>query len=332
MKRRLHLAVLALCLSAPLAAGALVLQDSGLPVDRLPAELGLEVPFGLPEHLAADPAERGLAALGRRLFFDPLLSLDQSRSCASCHIPEQGFADNQRFSEGIGGKRTLRNTPTLFNRAMGEHFMWLGEASSLEQQALLPIENPLEMGLDLETALERLRASPAYAEAFQAVFSGEPTGARLAQALAAFVRRLLVGNSRVDRFRIGDRDVLSQAERGGLWFFESRGGCWRCHSGPNFTDEAFHNTGVGLRDGQPEPGRESVSGAVSDRGAFKTPTLRALSLTAPYMHDGSLGSLEEVVEFYRKGGHPNAHLDPKIAPLEMTEADVQNLVAFLKAL
>ena len=332
MKNRFKYAALALSAWLSLAAGVRLQEQRRLPLDTLPADLGHQVPFGLPEELGADPASEALAALGRRLFFDPILSLDRSVSCATCHIPELAFADNEKFSLGIHGKRTLRNTPTLLNRALGSQFMWDGQATTLEQQALLPIENPLEMGLALDRALQRLGQEDAYAPAFQAIFQGPPTRERLGKAIAAFVRRLLVGDSRVDRFRVGNRDVLSTAERGGLWFYESRGGCWRCHSGPNFSDEGFHNTGIGSSLVGPEPGRQGITGQESDLGGFKTPTLRSLSLTAPYMHDGSLGTLEEVVEFYRQGGHPNSHLDAKILPIEMTDADASNLVAFLKAL
>ena len=146
------------------------------------------------------------------------------------------------------------------------------------------------------------------------------------------MRRLVLGGSPVDRFRAGDFDALNDAERAGLWFYESRGGCWRCHSGANFSDEDFHDTGVGARDGEPEPGRFVVTGQAEDRGRFKTPTLRGVARTAPYMHDGSLATLPEVVEFYRQGGRPNANLDPLLAPIEMSAADADNLLAFLRAL
>jgi len=146
------------------------------------------------------------------------------------------------------------------------------------------------------------------------------------------VRRLRRADSPVDRFRTGDFAALSDEERAGLWFYESRGGCWRCHSGPNFSDERFHDTGVGALDGEPEAGRAAVSGLAEDRGRFKTPSLRGVALTAPYMHDGSLAALEDVVEFYRLGGRPNANLDPLLAPLEMGADDARHLVAFLRAL
>jgi cytochrome c peroxidase len=297
---------------------------------QAPALPPLETPLGLPEREEGPSDE--LAALGARLFFDPLLSSDRSVACASCHKPDLGFADSQPRSRGVLGRETERNAPTLLNRTFGTSFMWDGRAATLEEQALLPIENPLEMDLPLEQALARLRDDAGYRDAFERLFQRLPEREDLARALAAYVRRLVLGGSPVDRFRAGDFDALDDEARAGLWFYESRGGCWRCHGGANFSDEDFHNTGVGARDAEPEPGRAAVTRRAEDRGRFKTPTLRGLARTAPYMHDGSLATLEDVVEFYRKGGRANANLDPHIAPLEMSATDARNLVAFLRAL
>ena len=305
-----------------------------LPRDELPARLEAAVPLGLPEDLApraTDERAELAVALGRRLFFDPILSIDRTVACASCHDPSTGFTNPTAKSSGVNG-RTARNTPTLFNRALGEHFSWDGRASSLEDQVLLPIENPIEMGLPLEDALARLGADESYRGQFQALFGAAPARALLADALAAFLRRILIADSPIDRFRNGEFAALTPAARSGLWFYESRGSCWRCHSGANFSDEAFHDTGVGAEDGVPEEGRFAVTGEEADRGRFKTPTLRGLTHTAPYMHDGSLATLAEVVEFYRRGGHPNSHLDERVRPLDMTDEDAFNLVAFLRAL
>jgi cytochrome c peroxidase len=291
-------------------------------------------PLGLPARASpesgAEPEE--LVALGARLFFDPVLSSDRSIACASCHRPELGFADAAPLSRGVHGRRTTRNTPTLLNRAYGQSFMWDGRAASLEEQALLPIENPLEMDLPLEEALARLGADAAYRAEFELALGGPPGREGLARALAAYVRTLVLGNSPVDRFRAGRFEALSDSERAGLWLYESRGGCWRCHGGANFSDEGFHNTGVGVREGAPEEGRAAVSGRPEDRGRFKTPTLRGLAATAPYMHDGSLATLEDAVEFYRRGGGANPGLDPLLAPIEMSSSDAANLAAFLRAL
>lgn len=302
-----------------------------LPVDSLPARLPSVLPLGLEGELPA--ASEAEISLGRRLFFDPLLSLDRRVSCASCHEPERGFAGRQPTSLGVGGQRTLRNAPSLFNRVLGTRHMWDGRAPSLTEQVLLPIVDAREMGLELPLALARLSESQDYLASFQSAFSAAPDEQNLARALSAFVARLTLGDSPIDRFRIdSDFAALTREERSGLWFYESRGQCWRCHSGSNFSDEEFHNTGVGAKDGIAEPGRAAITLDESDRGRFKTPTLRGVALTAPYMHDGSLATLEDVVAFYRRGANPNAHLAPEIAPIEMTDADAQNLVAFLQAL
>jgi cytochrome c peroxidase len=316
----------------PLLA-AVLCAVSGAQAPRVPAD-GVVLPeaapaglrgAGLVAALAASDAE---VALGRRLFFDPRLSRDGTVACATCHDPAHGFADPRPLSVGVDGRRTLRHAPTLYNRALGAAFSWDGRAATLEEQVLLPIENELEMDLPVSDALARLAADDGY----RAAFGGAPTADALASALAAFVRRLLVGASRVDRWRDGETGALTAEEQAGMWLFEGRGGCWRCHAGSNLTDEGFHNTGVGARAGEPADGRFGVSGVDADRGRFKTPTLRALAETAPYMHDGSLTTLEQVVEFYSRGGGANAGLDPLLRPLELSDVDAARLVAFLRAL
>jgi len=317
--------------------GALAVpQEPVLPADELPAALDRVPALGLPE-VVPEPPENPFseerAALGRRLFFDPVLSVDRSVSCASCHRPDHGFADTRSKSVGVRGRTTLRNAPTLLNRAFGRHFMWDGRFSTLEDQVLQPIENELEMGLALDRAVERLRADPEYATAFEAAFPGGVSRDNLGRALATFVRGLLLGDSPVDRFRMrGDHASLTTLQRTGLWVYESKGRCWKCHFGPNFTDEGFHNTGVGALLGEPVPERFEVTGDESDRGRFKTPTLRGLAFTAPYMHDGSLQTLEDVVAFYRIGGGANAHLDERLQPADLTDREAEALVAFLEAL
>lgn len=196
----------------------------------------------------------------------------------------------------------------------------------------MPIDNQQELGLGVENALERLAADESYATEFQATFKKAPGKAELASALTAFLRALIVADSPVDRFRSGEITTLSNEARAGMWVYEGRGGCWRCHIGPNFSDGDFHNTGVGATDGVPAAGRDAVTQSASDAGKFRTPGLRMLTKTAPYMHDGSLATLEEVVQFYRDGGHANSNLSPKIKPLSLSDADASNLVAFLRAL
>jgi len=305
-------------------------ERRAIPADTLPERLPAEAPFGLPERRPLGSEE--VVRLGRALFFDPLLSRDRSIACASCHQPALGFTDGTVLSTGIDGQRTRHNTPTLFNRAYGERFMWDGRAATLEEQVLMPVRDPREMDLPLEQALARLNADTGYSRLFRSAFGKKADAESLGFALASFIRRLTLGDSPVDRFRAGERSALSAEARSGLWFYESRGGCWRCHGGPNFTDEGFHNTGVGAVDGKPAEGRQAVTGDAADRGRFKTPTLRGVARTAPYMHDGSLETLEEVVEFYRQGGRANEDLDPAMKPIEMTDSDARNLIAFLRAL
>lgn len=307
-------------------------ERPGVPPDTLPGPLPPEAPLGVEALAAAWTADEAVVELGRALFFDPRLSRDGTVACASCHRPELAFADDRPRSRGVGGALTARNAPSLLNKALSEDLHWDGGAATLEEQVLLPIESPTEMGLPLDEAVARLRADVELAARFELALGGPPDAPRLAAALAAFVRRLVAGDSPVDRFRAGLSQELDAAERAGLWLYEGRGGCWRCHGGPNFSDEGFHNTGVGAVDGVPEAGREAVTGDADDRGAFRTPGLRHLTRTAPYMHDGGLATLREVVEFYRRGGVPNSHLSAELRPLPLSDEDVEHLVAFLEAL
>ena len=333
------LAIVILCLVLAIALGEPTgdKKRSGvIPRDTLPTPLVIDkAPLGVdlpppPKDNSLTPARVGL---GRKLFFDPILSGDQTIACASCHQPEHGFSGGVAQSKGIGGHLLSRRAPTLFNRALGKTFFWDGRENSLESQALRPIEDPKEMGANVEEVIKRLRANAAYREQFKAAYDEEATPANLAKALASFERVLLRGDSSVDRFRrLGQHDALNARERQGLWIYESKGQCWRCHGGNNFTDEKFHNTGVGWGRKPQDLGRFQITKKEGDQGKFKTPTLRGVVLTGPYMHDGSLKTLEEVVEYYNQGGQKNPHLDPFMAPLKLSTEEVHSLVAFLKAL
>ena len=271
--------------------------------------------------------------LGKALFVDPILSSDRTRSCSSCHQAEHGFSSPEPFPSGVEGKRATRHAPTLYNRALGHFQMWDGAETSLEKQVLGPIQNPLEMNLTITNAIDRLQAHPVYPDLFRRAFANQTiTANQLGRALAIYVRTLTIGNSPIDRFQAGLKSTLTVKERAGLWIYESRGRCWQCHSGPNFSDESFHNTGIGATAGIPELGRAKVTQDNSDRGRFKTPTLRGVAHTAPFMHDGSLNTLEDVVRFYNEGGRPNSHLSKRIGPLGLTPREIDHLVAFLQAL
>lgn len=315
-------------------------DQSKLPSDRLPPSDVLvhqPPPLGLTtEPSWASPPETRVARveLGRRLFFDPLLSSDGTVACASCHRPDHGFASPDEVGVGIGGRLGRRNAPSLLNRGNGQFFSWDGRFQRLEDQSLRPLSDPNEMGHDLEAALQRVEESPTYQPMWKAAFGDQAvTAERLGEVLADFQRTLVIGNSPIDRFRAAEVGALSREARQGLWIFESRGGCWKCHNGENFTDESFHNTGVGHGLATRDLGRFEVTRQEEDRFRYKTPGLRGVALTAPYMHDGSLKTLEEVVEFYSRGGNPD---DPErsalLEPFDLTPEEKSFLVAFLQAL
>lgn len=330
-----------LCLSGALGLSGFAAQEEGgiarqerptVPKDTLPTPFVREAPLGLEELEAGFTASDEEFALGRALFFDPILSARRTVACASCHRPDFGFADNRATSEGIEGYLTTRNAPSILNKGISKNVLWDGRAATLEDQVIMPIENPEEMGLGIDAAVNRLSFDEGYTKRFQDVFGRPVDGKAVADALAAFVRGLTAGDSPVDRFRDGDVNAVTVPEEAGLWIYEGKGRCWRCHSGPNFSDESFHNTGIGSIDGVPEEGRFAITGDRADMGAFRTPGLRTLVQTAPYMHDGSIGTLEEVVEFYRRGGNKNSALSDRLNPITLTDDEAKSLVAFLKAL
>jgi cytochrome c peroxidase len=306
-----------------------------------PAAFSLQFPAGLPAESAFIPANNPLTLekvkLGRRLFFEKSLSLDGTISCATCHQPEKNFADTEQFSTGIGGKKGARHAPTAINRVFSGAQFWDGRAASLEDQATGPVMNPVEMGMsDMKIAVDRLLKDTSYVAAFNAAFP--PDGAiskdTIGMAIAAFERTILSGNSPYDRFQAGDKGAMTESAQRGLEIFrdEERGNCETCHAGPNFSDENYNNIGVGMSAKKPDLGRYGITRMEGHRGAFKTPTLRDVAKRGPYMHDGSQKTLEEVVEFYAIGGHPNKWLSPKIRPLKLSSQDKKDLVEFMKAL
>lgn len=318
------------------AAAALVAfaAPREVPRDELPADYGRVLPQGLwPQEPPAYEAAK--VQLGRALYFDPLLSIDQRTSCASCHDPAKGFGDGRRVSVGSGGT-TERHSPSLFNRGLGASFAWDGRHATLTAQMLFPISSPVEMGLPLPEAVARLRASDKYAGQFQQAYGRPADAEALGDALAAFVVRITSGDSRVERFQGGEFGALSDLERTGLWIYESKGRCWRCHAGANFTDESLRVTGVGALEGVAREGRAAVTGEDSDRGRFKVPTLRGVAHHPPYMHDGSLESLEAVVDYYDRGGERVSGHERvpgnELEPLHLSAHERAALVAFLKAL
>jgi cytochrome c peroxidase len=295
-----------------------------------------QVPLGLDAYLPVpedNPLSPGKVALGRALFFDTRLSADQRVACATCHDPARAFTDGRAKSVGVFGRTGTRSAPALINRGYGAAFFWDGRAPSLEAQVLEPFDNPDELGIGRDAVAALLASDAGYLRRFEAAFGGSITTRNLGLALASYVRSILSGDSRVDRFTSGDTGALTVEERDGLRVFRGKGNCVSCHFGPTFTDERFHNTGVAWRSGGvTDDGRFTASGRPEDRGAFKTPTLREVSRTAPYMHDGSVATLAEVIDFYDRGGIGNPYRDPELRPLQLTPAEKQALEAFLRAL
>jgi cytochrome c peroxidase len=271
------------------------------------------IPTGLDTYLPAPPTNpitRDKAALGRALFRDPILSRDRTVACATCHDAATAFTDKHPLAIGIQDRRGDRRSPTIINRAFGKAFFWDGRARSLEEQVLQPITNPKEMDLTLSEAVARLRDST-YAPQFQQTFQRPPTQEDLAKALATYVRTILAGDSPYDRYMAGKQEALSPQAQAGLRLFRGKAACLTCHVGVNFSDERLHNTGL---------------------GAFKTPTLRQVADRPPYLHNGSLATLEDVIDFYDKGGKPHPDLDPELHPLHLTPDEKAALAAFLRSL
>jgi cytochrome c peroxidase len=266
-------------------------------------------------------------ALGKRLFFDPRLSADERHACSSCHDPAHGFSDAHVLSIGVLGRIAKRHTPTLIGRSFGTSQFWDGRAPTLEEQVLQPIANPDEMGMTVEGVLYRLNQDGSYRNRT----GGSLTRELLASALASYVRTVRSENAPLDRFLSGQADGLGDLQLEGFRLFQDKARCYLCHSGRQFTDESFHNTGIAWRDGAlKDEGRASVDGKVYHKGAFKTPTLREIARRGPYMHDGSLATLEDVIDYYDRGGNQNPYLDESIVPLHLSEAEKKALLAFLR--
>jgi len=268
--------------------------------------LGLDLYMPVPE---GNPMTRSKVELGRKLFHDRRLSRTRTIACASCHDPQRAFSDSRPLAIGVFGRIGRRHAPALINRGYGRSFFWDGRIATLEEQVLKPIQDPNEMDLPLEQASSRIGMNVS----------------TISNALATYLRSILSGNSPYDRFINGDRKALTVEQHRGLQIFRGRGNCTACHVGPTFTDERFHNTGVAWQNGK-------LQDEGHGNGAFKTPTLREVARTAPYMHDGSLGTLDEVVNFYSNGGRTNPFLDTEIRPLRLVDEEKRALIAFLASL
>lgn len=311
--------MVAACGSATLFLGA-----SAYGAEPLPA-----VPAGLPKVSVpeANPMTPAKVALGKQLYFDPRLSVDNTVSCASCHDPAKGWSNGEANAAGVRGQRGDRSSPTVLNTAYQVFQFWDGRSGSLEDQAKGPIMNPIEMAMPSVEEVERkINAIPGYRKQFQEVFGTDVTFDNIANAIASFERTVLSGNAPYDAYMAGDKSALSESAERGLKLYTGKAHCSACHTGPSFTDNGFHNLGVNFK---ADPGREKISGMEGDRGSFKTPGLRDIHRSAPYMHDGSLATLEEVIDYYNKGGTPNPQLDEEIFELDLTEQEKKDLLTFL---
>jgi cytochrome c peroxidase len=358
-------------------------------VSKLNAQMKDAIPLGLPAdtwqfYVPKDnPPTASKIELGRGLFFDARLSANGKISCSSCHDPNLAFADGRPVAEGIAGRLGTRNTPTLLNAMFNPAQFWDGRTDTLEQQAVEPLVNPLEMGNGSHgEVIDRLRAIAGYRAAFQSVFGGDITIERVSQAIAAYERTLLSGDSSFDRFVAGDLDAISEAAKRGFALFYSKARCSRCHTFPGapppvdaaytgsvivsqpalFTDFAYHNTGVAAlhpkfdrlarqaaaasgtdqaksvidrlakEEGGQELGRILISYQLFDVGAFRTPGLRNVAVTAPYFHNGSVKTLVDVVKFYNAGGRHNLNSDGELRALGLIDNEQRDLVVFLETL
>jgi cytochrome c peroxidase len=382
----------AVCVAAPAVAAdssAVKLGEPGL-LDGIPGEGELRVEeirqwlenpvnhepleVELPEGLSAaaaniyipedNPMTRAKIELGRQLYFDPRLSSDATISCASCHSPDVGYAANTRFGVGVRDQEGNRNSPVAYNRIVSKAQFWDGRAASLEEQAVGPIANPIEMGNTHEAAVEFLKNNPGYRVQFEKIFEDGVNIDNVGKAIATFERAVVTGPTPYDAYEplakfeelfaddlqfleelreedpefvsqyeslqaAAEANPLSESAKRGMKLFFGKANCANCHSGANFSDEQYHNLGVGMEAEEPDLGRYTVTKDPKDKGAFKTPTLRNVAMTAPYMHDGSQQTLEEVVEWYDKGGHQNPWLSDKMKPLQLNEQEKEDLVAFM---
>lgn len=300
----------------------------------------VKVPLGLPPipWPKDNPYSKKKSELGRLLYFDKRLSADGTISCASCHSISEDFADGRKVAIGIHGRKGSRNSQTVINSAYHKHLFWDGRAKSLEEQCLGPVANIKEMAntdnphiahFQCQTRIQNIEG---YKQLFREVFGDENcTMQNIAKAIATFERTILSGNSPYDRYVAGDKTAMSEEQIAGYKVFRHVG-CDNCHFGPNFADGRFLNIGVGMDSQEPDLGRYEVTKNKNDWGAFRVPILRDIAKTAPYMHDGSLQTLEQVIDYYDEGGIPNKNLHPLMRKLNLSEKDKKALVSFMYAL
>lgn len=288
----------------------------GLPVMPIPAD---------------NPMSTEKIALGRQLFFDKRLSADDTVSCASCHDPAKGWSNGEAVATGIGGKKGTRNVPTLLNVGLKTEFFWDGRSTSLEEQAWVPILDPVEMGMPSKDAVvSKLSQIEGYRKQFEAVFGSPMRAEHIGMALAAFERTLQSGDAPRDRWLAGDKSALSASATRGFRIFSTKARCSRCHADATLSVGGFSNIALPPRENDPDPGRHAVTGNVEDLFAFKTPTLRELRRTAPYMHDGRLTSLDQIIDHYAIQGEDDDLVDSRLRGFRLTGSEQKDLIAFLE--
>lgn len=308
--------------------------DSGTPAEGTATETN--VSLGLPAVPVPEdnPMTDEKIELGKMLYFDKRLSKDETIACATCHDPKMAWTEHRATSKGINDQVGGANSPTVINAAYAPAQFWDGRAASLEEQALGPIENPIEMGHKLDDLVPQLNEIAGYKERFQKVFGTDVTKEGIAKAIAAFERTVLSGNSPYDKFKAGDETALNDAQKKGMELFDDLG-CSSCHAPPIFSNYKYYNAGVGSDKETPDEGRKAVTGDDKDMGKFRVPMLREVENTGPYFHDGSCDTLEKAVAMMAGGGIANENLSvllKGIGSKEVSAEDQANIVEFLKAL
>ena len=315
----------------PFLLTAAACSKDPLPPEPVPL---LQVPQGFPDPVF--PEDNTLSeirwTLGKKLFFDPIMSRDSTVSCASCHLPQYAFSDTIAFSRGVGGAPGVRNAPTLGNVAYHPYYLREGSLPTLEMQILVPVQEHVEFDFNMLLIAERMKRDTAYTRMSWEAYDRQPQPFVITRAIATFERTMLTGNSRYDRYLFqGKTGALTAAELRGMdLFFSDEAGCGNCHGGFNFTLYAFENNGLYAE--YPDPGRFRFTGLEEDRARFKTPSLRNVALTAPYMHDGSIKTLDAVVAHYNAGGAAHPNKSALVRPLGLTEQERADLLAFLHSL
>lgn len=266
-------------------------------------------------------------ALGQMLYFDERLSGNNKLSCASCHAPGAGYGDGLATFIGFEGFEGHRNSPTIINSGYYKENFWDGRAGSLEEQALGPIQAEGEMNQNLDELIDELNAVPGYVDEFNKVFNDKITADNIAKAIATFERTIVVKDTAFDKYLAGDDDAISDEAKEGMKLFVGKASCISCHAGPLLSDHNYHNLGM-----EGDDGRFEVTGNETDKGKFRTSGLRGIADSAPYMHDGSLATLEDVVNYYNTGGGTHPNKSELMKPLNLTQEEVSYLVAFLESM